>query len=113
MKTVLSATMPTKEKAQALAKVMCFFVGIQPEDPLDGSANWFMFYNEAEKIILDLEKRFPRPMTEEAVLAAAYSDPENPPLTPEQLAGFKQVGIRGYTSDKPRTPTTSKKLEKK
>ena len=59
MKVVLDPFAPTKEKAESLAKVFCLFAGIEPEDSLDGSANRFIFYNEAEHIILDFEQRFP------------------------------------------------------
>jgi len=41
------------------AKVLCLIAGIEPVDPMDGSANWWMFQAEAGKIVDDIRRRFP------------------------------------------------------
>jgi hypothetical protein len=46
-----------EKKVELLAMNLCKMVGIAPTDSIDGSANWFMFVNDAEKIIADLESR--------------------------------------------------------
>lgn len=44
---------------EILARTMCVCVGISPIDPIDGSPNWWMFHDEAQKLINDLKVRFP------------------------------------------------------
>jgi len=44
-------------KVEWLASVLCLMVGINPTDPVDGSADWFLFASRAEEIIKDLESR--------------------------------------------------------
>jgi hypothetical protein len=51
------AKLTPDQKVQLLAKNLCKMVGIEAVDPMDGSANWFMFADEAKKIIADLESR--------------------------------------------------------
>lgn len=43
-----------------MATAMCLVVGIEPIDSLDGSSNWWMFQQEAEKLVKDLRTRFPK-----------------------------------------------------
>lgn len=40
---------------------MCIIVGFSPVDPMDGTPNWWLFHNEAEKIVKDLLHRFAVP----------------------------------------------------
>ncbi len=49
--------MTRKQKIEAIARNFCKLVGIEPVDSMDGSANWFMFGQDAEKLISDLEGR--------------------------------------------------------
>ena len=49
--------LPREKKVELLAQAMCKMVGIEPFDSMDGSANWFMFGEHAEKLIADLEGR--------------------------------------------------------
>ncbi len=61
--------MTQNEKAVALiASSMCMVVGIAPVDPYDGSPNWWMFQDEAGKIVDGLYARFPIPEQVEADL---------------------------------------------
>lgn len=54
-----------KIASENMAKYMCVIAGFDPVDSMDGGANWFMFYNEAEKIYDDIRRRFPPPPSEE------------------------------------------------
>ena len=47
----------TDASSEALARFLCVSVGIEPIDSIDGSSNWWMFYNEAKKIVDDLRER--------------------------------------------------------
>lgn len=46
-----------EQKVELLAKNICKMVGIEAIDLADGNSNWWMFNNDAEKIITDLESR--------------------------------------------------------
>jgi hypothetical protein len=46
-----------EQKIEIIAKNLCKLVGIEPIDSTDGSSNWFMFFNDAEKLVTDLESR--------------------------------------------------------
>ena len=48
-------------KTEILARTMCIIVGFSPVDPMDGTPNWWLFHNEAEKIVKDLLHRFAVP----------------------------------------------------
>lgn len=43
--------------SEYLAKVICICNGIAPVEPRDGGANWFMFYNDADKMVKALRER--------------------------------------------------------
>jgi len=46
-----------EQKIELLAKNICKMVNIEPVDSTDGSSNWWMFFADAEKMIVDLELR--------------------------------------------------------
>ena len=50
--------------------------------PLSGNTDW----------------KYLSEMTDEQIEAAAKSDPDNPPITPKELKGFKRVGRRSDKS---------------
>jgi hypothetical protein len=50
---------PRDIKIELMAKLMCRLIGVAPTDPMDGSPNWWMFHNDAAKLIDDLDLRFP------------------------------------------------------
>lgn len=49
--------MTREQKVEVIARNFCKLVGIEEVDSTDGSANWFMFANDAEKLITDFESR--------------------------------------------------------
>lgn len=40
---------------QYIARVHCMLAGIAPIDPVDGSSNWWMFHEHAEKVLQMIE----------------------------------------------------------
>jgi len=51
-----------REKAVTMLCVaMCRIAGIEPVDSLDGSHNYWMFNQDAEKVVDDILTRFPVP----------------------------------------------------
>ncbi|HYT43211.1 MAG TPA: hypothetical protein VEP90_12785 [Methylomirabilota bacterium] len=50
-----------KNSIISVACLLCRIAGIEPIDSTDGSSNWWMFNNDAEKIVDDVMKRFAIP----------------------------------------------------
>jgi hypothetical protein len=46
-----------EQKIEIIARNLCKLVGIEAIDSTDGSANWFMFGNDAEQLVNGLEAR--------------------------------------------------------